>query len=115
MRLEEKEKYLHSKLISEESTFIPRSKKSELLVGAPEDNGLPPLSLDFGLEADTETKGKLDTIEDEDELRDQSSYTKIDKLYEDLNPKKFTEKSQQRFKTYLPPETANQLIKGMQS
>lgn len=117
IRKEEQERYLHSKLITEEATFIPKAKKSELLVGAPEDNGLPPLSLETELELEADTKAKGGDLwnDDDDLMRDKSNLNNIDKLYEELNPRKLVEKAHVRLKTYLPQEAADQLIQKTKS
>lgn len=110
---------MSGKLIEEEPTFISKSKKQELSIGVPVDNGLPPASLDANLEIN---KDKLaeNELEEEDEdhmTGGQGVSGKIEKemkgILDELNPKKLAEKAQQRYKTHLPAETASQLTKAM--
>jgi hypothetical protein len=116
-RKEEQEKYLNSKLIAEPEKFISKSKKEELQLGAPEDNGMPPISLDNAFELGKEKIGANELSDEEGDHHPTGH--KLDKQYKDLideyNPKKLAEKAQQRFKAHLPEETASQLIKGLQS
>jgi hypothetical protein len=111
IRKEEEEKYLNSKLIVEEDKFINKNKKVELLLGAPEDNGLPPQSLDaaFSNLYNEEEQGG------DDRRRGVESDSQVKNMMEEFNPKKFAEKAEQRFKAYLPDDEAKQLIKGLKS
>lgn len=108
---------MSSKLIEEPEKFLSKSTKAELQLGAPEDNGMPPISLDNAFDVAKEKIGTNELSDNEDDY--QPGANKLDKQYKDLideyNPKKLAEKAQQRFKAHLPEETASQLIKGLHS
>jgi hypothetical protein len=96
-----------------------------MLVGAPEDNGLPPLSLETGVEGENRKGGlagkpsRLSSEEIEGSDQDGEPHTNLDRqvkdCIEELNPKKFQEKAEKRIKDYLGEEMSKQLIKGLHS
>jgi hypothetical protein len=109
---------MSGKMIEEEPTFISKSKKLELAVGAPIDNGLPPVSVDANMELNKEKIDENEVDDEEDYMPSgQGADSKINKemkgIIDELNPKKLAEKAQQRYKTHLPAETASQLSKAM--
>lgn len=123
LRKEEQEKYLNSKLIEEEERYITKATKNEMMVGAPEDNGLPPLAIEPGTEAESRrqtTRNQLTSDEVEGFDEEAEIPSKVEKqvkdIYEELNPRKFAEKAEKRIKDYLGgDEISKQLIRGLQS
>lgn len=111
---EMQEKSLSSKLIEEVEHFIPKQLKRD--IGLPEEAENQPSVIDSNIEgykSRTVVKGE----DEEDDLVELAGSKKVDRqmkeLYDDLNPKKYQERAEQRLKTYLPDDLAKQLIKGM--